>query len=92
MNFLEILVYQVHVFFVQSNVDHSKQFDFFIGFLILFIILVDVLLELCIEVALNDVFVVLFKGGGRNNQHYYFPHHFLIVLEPFISVGLVKLF
>ena len=92
MNLLEILVYQVHILLVQSNVNHSKQFNFFIGFLVLFVILVDVLLELRIKVALNDILVVLFKRGSRDHQNYYFPEHFLIVLEAFVSVSLIKLF
>jgi hypothetical protein len=59
VNLFQVLVNQVHVLFVQCDVDKTKDFYFFIVFCELLVVIVDVAFELGVEIAFDQGVVIL---------------------------------
>ena len=62
VDFLQVLINEVHVCFVKRDIDKSKELDLFVMFLQPLIVVIDITFELGIEVALDYAIVVLFKS------------------------------
>lgn len=68
MDFLQVLVDQMHVALIQNYVDQAKQFDLLVSLDQLSVLLIDIFLELSVEVRLNYGLMIRFIGRGWHNN------------------------